>query len=461
MTDLTFATAAELAPLIESRQLSPVELTEQIMDRIRQIDPTIKSYITPTPELAIREARKAEREIMQGFYKGPLHGIPVGIKDNFYTKGIRTTVGSKLFADSIPDKTATSAKKLLDAGGIILGKLNMHELAAGSTGTNPYFGTQKNPWNIDYMPGGSSGGSSAALAAGLATLATGTDTFGSIRLPAAMTGTYGLKVTYGLVSTEGIFPTAPSLDTSGLMARTVPDLALMLQYMAGYDPSDPVSLKVPVPNYMEDLHKGIRELKVGIPTYYMEGLDRDVEILFLRAIETLKSLGTEVIEIAIPELSMSTFSGYAIVAGEAANTRYEWLQTRPEDYSVDIRSFFLAGALADTPPYVRAQQARRKMTEAFDKAFQDVDMMLGPTIPITTPAYVENWVEQNLEVVRRCMPFTVPINLTGVPSLSVPIGLCSAGLPVGMQFIGKHLDEKRLLQVGTEWKKTNPMSIGV
>jgi aspartyl-tRNA(Asn)/glutamyl-tRNA(Gln) amidotransferase subunit A len=461
MTDLTFATATELAPLIQSKQLSPVELTEQIVARIQQIDPVIKSYITPLPELAVNQAREAEREIMQGFYKGPLHGIPIGIKDNFYTEGIRTTVGSKLFSGFVPDTTATSVKKLLNGGGIMLGKLNMHELAAGSTGTNHFFGTQKNPWNINYMPGGSSGGSSAALAAGLATLATGTDTFGSIRLPAAMCGLYGLKVTYGLVSTNGIFPTAPSLDTAGPMARSVSDLSLMLQYMAGYDPKDPVSLKVSLPNYWEDLNKNIKGIKIGIPTYFMEGLDQDVEILFHSAIKTLQNLGAEVKEITIPELSMSTFSGYSIVTGEASNTHYEWLQTYPEAYSSDIRTFFLSGTLINPPKYLRAQQARRKLVKAFDQAFEEVDVMLGPTIPITTPAYSENWLEQNLDVLMRCLPFTVPINLTGVPSLSVPIGLCSSGMPVGMQFIGKHLSEKQLLQLGKEWENTHPLQVNL
>ncbi len=208
MTDLGFFTASDLAPLIKAKQLSPVELTKHILNRIDTIDPTIHSYITPLHELALKQAGKAENEIMYGRYKGPLHGIPIGIKDNFDTKGIRTTAGSKLFVDFIPDKTATTVEKLLAAGGIMLGKLNMHELALGSTGTNQTFGTTRNPWNIEYMPGGSSGGSSAALAAGLATLATGTDTFGSIRLPAAMCGIYGLKPTYGLVSTYGVIPSA-------------------------------------------------------------------------------------------------------------------------------------------------------------------------------------------------------------------------------------------------------------
>lgn len=442
MTDLVFFTASDLAPLIKAKQLSPVELTKHILNRIDTIDPTIHSYITPLHELALKQAGKAENEIMYGRYKGPLHGIPIGIKDNFDTKGIRTTAGSKLFVDFIPDKTATTVEKLLAAGGIMLGKLNMHELALGSTGTNQTFGTTRNPWNIEYMPGGSSGGSSAALAAGLATLATGTDTFGSIRLPAAMCGIYGLKPTYGLVSTYGVIPSAWSLDHAGPMARSVSDLALMLDVMAGFDADDPASLHVPIPNYTEDLNKGMRGVKIGIPKYYLEGLESDVEKLFKNAITTLKGLGAELIEIEIPELSMATFSGYVTVSGEASTFHYEWLQTHVEDYGADNRIFLLSGTLTNTPQYVKAQQARRKMVEAFHNAFKDIDILLGPTIPITTPAFAQNWVDQNLEVIRRCLPFTVPVNLTGLPSLAVPMGFDQKGLPVGMQFIGNHLSEK-------------------
>lgn len=461
MTDLSFLTATELAPLIKSRQLSPVELVKHLFHRIDELDPVLHTYITPLHESALTQARKAERNIMQGHYKGPLYGIPIGIKDNFYTKGIRTTVGSKLFADFIPNKTATAVKKLLGAGAIMLGKLNLHELAAGSTGTNPFFGTTRNPWNIEYMPGGSSGGSSAALAAGLTTIATGTDTFGSIRLPATMCGIYGLKPTYGLVSTHGVFPTARSLDHAGPMARSVTDLALMLQYMAGYDANDPTSLHVPIPNYIESLNEGMKGIKIGIPVYYLEGLDSDIERLFNNAIVILKKLGAEIKEINIPELSMSTFSGYVTVTGEASAFHYKWLQTHPENYSADIRTFFLSGTLTNTPQYIKAQQARRKMVKAFHQAFEEVDMMLGPTIPITTPAFTQNWIKQNLDVIRRCLPFTVPVNLTGVPSLSVPMGIDSKGLPVGMQFIGNHLTEKRLLQVASIWERINPLTIHV
>ncbi|WP_085993098.1 Asp-tRNA(Asn)/Glu-tRNA(Gln) amidotransferase GatCAB subunit A [Oceanobacillus senegalensis] len=456
MPEIGLLTATELSPLIKSRQLSPVELTKHLLNRIDTIDPTIHSYITPLHELALKQAREAETDIMHGHYKGPLHGIPIGIKDNYYTKGIRTTDGSKLFKNFIPNITATAAKKLLRAGGIMLGKLNMHEFALGSTGTNLIFGTTRNPWNIHYMPGGSSGGSSAALAAGLTTLATGSDTFGSIRLPAAMCGIYGLKPTYGLVSTYGMFPSAWSLDSAGPMARSVSDLALMLNVMAGFDANDPSSLHIPIPNYTEDLNKEIKGIKIGIPKHYLKGLETDVEKLFHNAVATIQDLGAEIKEIKIPELSMSTFSGYSVVGGEASAFHYEWLQDYAADYGADNRIFLLSGALSYSPQYVKAQQARRKLVEAFHNAFENVDIMLGPTIPITTPAFSQNWVEQNLEVIRRCLPFTVPVNLTGTPSLSVPMGFCSQGLPVGMQFIGNHLSEKLLLQVGRAWERINP-----
>src|SRR5690625_4876083 len=384
MTDISFFTATELGPLIKSLQLSPVELTKDMLSHINRIDPLLHTYITPLHELALKQAREAENEIKRGEYKGPLHGIPIGIKDNYFTKGIRTTVGSKLFADFIPDKNATAVEKLLEAGTIMLGKQNMHELAADSTVTNFFFGSTRNPWNTQYMPGGSSGGGTASLAAGMATLATGTDSFGSIRLPAAMCGVYGLKPTYGLVSTHGVFPTAWSLDTAGPMARSVSDLALMLHYMAGFDPNDPASLNVSIPNYKESLNKGIKGVKIGIPTFYLEGLDPDVEQLFQQAIATLRSLGAEIKEIVIPELTMSTFAGYATVTGEASTLHHKWLQTNSKDYSADIRTFFLAGALTNTAQYVQAQQTRRKMVEAFHKAFKDVDILLGPTIPIAT-----------------------------------------------------------------------------
>ncbi|MFD1706728.1 amidase [Siminovitchia sediminis] len=458
MTDIAFLTATELAPIIQTKQLSPVELTRHILDRMEIFDPKINSYITKLNELALKQAREAENSIMHGQYRGPLHGIPIGIKDNYETKGIRTTAGSKVFAQYTPNKTATTVKKLLGAGGIMLGKLNMHPLGTGLTGTNPLFGNTRNPWNIHYMPGASSSGSAAALAAGLATLTTGTDTFGSIRVPAAMSGIYGLKPTYGLVSTYGLIPLAWSLDHAGPMARSVSDLALMLHYMAGFDPKDPTSLKIPAQDYTANLKKGITGVNIGIPTYFLKGLDPDIEKLFHRAVSTLRALGAEIKEIEIPELSMSTFSGYVIMPGEASAHTYDMLQTQPQDFPTDTRALLLSGSLTSTPQYLKAQQARRKLVKAFKKIFKNIDIILGPTIPITTPAFNKNWVAQNLEVIKACLPFTAPANLTGTPSLSVPMGLCSKGLPMGMQLIGNHLSEKLLLQAGHAWEQTNPLS---
>ncbi|MBY0095722.1 amidase [Mesobacillus maritimus] len=461
MIDLSFLTAAELAPLIETRQLSPVELTEHTLKRMEKLNPQINAYNTPLPQLALDQARKAEEEIMAGQYKGPLHGIPIGIKDNKKTKGIRTTAGSKLFANYVPTKSATVVNKLLSSGGIMVGKLTMHQLGAGLTGTNPFFGATRNPWNLNYMPGGSSSGSGAALASGLATLSTGTDTFGSIRVPAAMSGVYGLKPTYGLVSSYGVIPAAWSLDTIGPMARSVSDLALMLNCMAGFDPKDPASLKTNVQDYRADLHKNISGIKIGIPTYYLEGLDADVETLFTKAIATLRSLGAEIQELNIPELSMSTFAGFVIVAGEGAAFHSKWLQTSLQDYAPDARAILLSGSLTSAPQYIKAQQVRRKLTNAFQIEFKEVDVLLGPTIPMTTPEIREDWVTQNLDVVRRGLPFTVPANLTGIPSLTVPMGLSSKGLPVGMQFMGQHLSEKQLLQLGNAWQTTNPLGVSL
>src|SRR5699024_2788088 len=221
------------------------------------------------------------------------------------------------------------------------------------------------------------------------------------------------------------------------------------------------SLNVSIPNYKKSLNKGIKGVKIGIPTFYLEGLDPDVEQLFQQAIATLRSLGAEIKEIVIPELTMSTFAGYATVTGEASTLHHKWLQTNSKDYSADIRTFFLAGALTNTAQYVQAQQTRRKMVEAFHKAFKDVDILLGPTIPIATQAFSENWLNQNLDVIGQCLQFTSPVNLTGTPGLSVPMGLDQRGIPVGMQFIGNHLSEKLLLQVGNAWENTAPLSFRI
>lgn len=459
MTDFTYLSVAELAPKIKAGEVSPVELTQQFLDRIEEKDDTIKSYITVTPDKALEQAKKAEEEIKSGYYKGVLHGIPVGIKDTYQTEGTLSTSGSALFDDFIPEEDSTAVAKIKDAGGIILGKLNMHSLGPGSAGINPTYGTSRNPWNTDYICGGSSSGSAASLAAGLATVVTGTDMWGSLRVPAAMTGVYGFKPTQGLVGSTANIPTSESLDQTGPMGRYVSDVAMLLQDIAGYDPQDNKSVDVELPDYTSDLDKGIEGLKIGIPSYYREGLDADVEQLFNESVEKLKDLGAEVTDIEIPELKLATFAGLVTATSEAGANYFNSLQEDLDKHAQDVRAFLMTGSILTGTQYIWAQKARTKLVTAFKEAFKDVDVILGPTIPMTTPKFdEENWVEQAIDVVEKVLPFTVPANLTGLPSFSVPMGLDSNGLPTGMQFFGKNFSEKQLLQVGKAWETTEPLN---
>lgn len=457
MTELAYFTASELAPLIKGKQLSPVEVTEAVLNRMKMIEPKINAYITTLHDLALQQARCAEKEIMNNFYRGPLHGIPIGIKDNFHTRGIRTTIGSKMLCDFLPAINATMIEKILRSGGVMMGKLNCDAFAIGATNINPFYGSPRNPWNLEHVTGGSSGGSAAALAAGLTILATGTDTYGSIRNPASMCGIYGIKPTYGLVSKYGVTPTAWSMDHVGPMARSVPDLALMLNHMAGYDVNDPASIKADVPNYSKQLNKGIEGLRIGIPDIFLRDLEPVVEQAFRQAVRKLEALGAIVVDVDIPALDMTTYAGYIIVMGEAASYHRGMLQANPEGFRTDNRIQLETGMLTTTPQYLESQQIRRVLVKAFKKVFTEVDVLAGPSIPITAPRFETNWVEENLETTKRCMPFTVPANLAAIPSLSVPIGLSSESLPIGMQFMGNHLSEKLLLQLGYAWECTDPL----
>jgi aspartyl-tRNA(Asn)/glutamyl-tRNA(Gln) amidotransferase subunit A len=453
MTELAFLTASELVPLFKAKKVSPVEVLRAIFRRIEKLDSTYHSYITTIPDDALKQAQEAEAAIMRNEDLGPLHGVPVGIKDLYHTKGIRTTSGSGMLRDFIPKMNATTVEKLLKAGSIMTGKLNTHEMAGGVSSINPFYGASRNPWNPNYLTGGSSGGSGAALAAGLATLATGSDTFGSIRVPASMCGVYGIKPTYGLISPHGITPLAASLDHPGPMARSVSDLALMLGVMAGYDEKSPVSLKVKVPDYTQSLNKDIKGLKIGVPGYFLQGLDDEVEKLFMNALNTFTSMGAIVTEVSLPELSMSTFAGYVVLTVESSNYHLDMLRTNPSGFGNDVRILFESGLLLDHTHYIRAQQARRKIADALKKSFGEVDILAAPAIPITVPRFQENWVLQSIELTNRCMPFTAPGNTSGIPSLSAPIGFSSNGLPVGMQLMADHLREDLLFQAGDAWEK--------
>lgn len=459
MTDLTFLTATELAPKIKNKEVSPVDIVEQSLNRIEKLDPSLNSYITVLNDSAKKQAKEAEQEIMNGNYKGPLHGIPIGIKDNFKTKGVKSTAGAKVFKDFIPEETAPTLQTLTDAGAISLGKQNMHEIGSGLTGYNPHFGKTLNPWDTDYIPGGSSNGGSAALAAGLSTLATGTDTFGSIRVPASMSGIYGLKPTKGLLSTAGLIPGAWSLDHPGPMARSVSDVALMLEGMAGYVPTDPTSLDLPTPHYKDELSDDIKGLKIGIPTYYLNNLDSEIKELFNKAVSQLKDLGAEVKEVEIPELKLVKFAGFSTISSESSAFNYDEVVANPDDFGQDSRVVYLTGSLVSGQQYNKAQQARRKIAEGYKRIFEEVDLLLGPTSPVTTPKYQDDWAAQSSELLNKVSPHTSPANLAGIPSLAVPMGRDSNGLPAGMLFFGNHLDEQTVLNAGHAWEQTDPLGM--
>lgn len=459
--ELLFKSAHELADMLKNQEITSVELTQTFLDRIHAIEDDVKAFITVTDDLALDQAKQADEAIQAGNYKGPMHGMPIAIKDTYKTKGVLSTSGSGMLRDYVPEETSTPVQNILDAGGVMLGKLNMHSLGPGSAGFNPWFGHTRNPFNLGHIVGGSSGGSGAALAAGMAPIVTGTDMWGSLRVPASINGVYGFKPTYGLLSSANNIPTSETHDSTGPMARHVDDLAMLTSVMSSYDPKDHNSLKdVERPDYTRNLDKGIKGLKFGVPSYYRQGLDAEVERLFNESIEKLEKLGAEVVDIEIPELEMTQYAGQVTPIAEAGANYFDELKNQPENIAKDVRAFLMAGSVVTGQQYVRAQKVRRKMALAFNEVFQEVDAILGPTIPVQVPAFKEEseMPEQAIDVVQSVLPFTVPANMTGVPALSVPMGLDKDGLPTGMQFFGRPLSEEKLLQIAKAWESTHPIS---
>lgn len=459
--ELLFTPAHELADMLKNQEITSVELTQAFLDRIHEIDDTVKVFITITDDLALDQAKQADKEIQSGNYKGYLHGMPVAIKDTYKTKDVLSTSGSGMLTDYVPEETSTPVKNILNAGGVMLGKLNMHALGPGSAGFNPFFGHTRNAFDIEHIVGGSSSGSGVALSSGMAPIVTGTDMWGSLRVPAAMSGVYGFKPTYGLLSSYNNIPTSETHDSTGPMARHVEDLAMLLTVMSSYDGNDPNSLEnVERPDYTRNLDTGIEGLVIGVPSYFRQGLDAEVEKLFDESVEKLKELGAEVRDIEIPELEVTQFAGQVTPIAEAGSNYFEELQEQPENIAKDVRAFLMAGSVVTGQQYVRAQKARRLQVEAFEKAFGEVDVILGPTIPIQVPAFKkeEDMPEQAIDVVQDVLPFTVPGNMTGLPVISVPMGLDNDGLPTGMQFYGRPLSEETLLQIAKAWEKTDPIS---
>jgi len=464
-TDITALTLTEAAELIRGRKLSPAELTEAYLDRIEKLNPKINAYVTVTAERARADARRATDEIARGGYRGPLHGIPVALKDLFETAGVRTTAGSKFFADYVPAADSTAAKRLRDAGSVLLGKLNTHEFAYGVTTDNPHFGATRNPWDLSRIPGGSSGGSGAAIAAELATTTLGTDTGGSIRIPASLCGAVGLKPTYGRVSKAGVFPLSYIFDHPGPIARTVEDAAIVLEAIAGYDPADAACARVPVESYARELGRGVKGLRVGVPRrYFYDRLDAEVATAIEASLGVLAGLGAEVRDVDLPSAESVIMPLFGVVLAEAQQIHAERLRTRPQDFGRDV-----AAILAQPAPSSLELTAALTQTYSFAAsvrtALEQVDVLVTPTTPVPAVKIGQESVrhggteEPAIFTMIRC---TAPFNATRLPALSLPCGFTHQGLPIGLQIAGRPFDEATVLRAGhayeraTEWHRRRP-----
>lgn len=464
--DICTLTASQLGPLLQKREVSPAELLDSVLARVDRLEPRLNCYVTLLREEARAAARVAEEEISRGAYRGPMHGIPVALKDIFDVAGVKTTASSRILADNVAPADSTVARKLKEAGAIIVGKTNLHEFAFGVTTNNPHYGPTHNPWDTSRVPGGSSGGSGAAVAASLCTAATGTDTGGSIRIPASLCGIVGLKPTFGRVSKAGVTVLSWTLDHTGPMTKSVEDAAIFLSAIAGHDPADPTTVDLPVPDYRDGVGRGPRGLRLGVPReFFYDLLDEEVEAAVSAAIDHFASLGIAVREVSLPRISYTTAAFPPIIHAEAASFHETWLLSRPQDYGRDVRSRLEVGLTVLATHYVNAQRARAVMMADFEAALQEVDALVTPTMPTVAAPIGDETVVLRGEA-RDLRPvynrLTSPINLVGLPALSLPCGFNSQGLPIGLQLVGRAFAEATLITLGhayeatTEWHLRQP-----
>jgi aspartyl-tRNA(Asn)/glutamyl-tRNA(Gln) amidotransferase subunit A len=450
LLDLTLADAARR---VRARELSPVDLVQAALARIRATDDALHAYITVFEEQALQVAKAAEMMASAGHDLGPLHGIPIALKDNIALRGTRTTAGSKVLGDWQPDADATIATRLRQAGAIFIGKTNMHEFAWGGTSANPHYGAVRNPWNRERFPAGSSGGSGVAVAARSCFAAIGTDTGGSIRLPSAINGVTGIRPTYGRVSNHGIIPLAWSMDTAGPMARTVEDCALMFGTMAGHDPKDPTTAARPCADYLAGLGDGVRGLRIGVvPGYFFQHLQPRVHDAVQAALDTFERLGAQRVDVGIENIHGNISAQLTVESAEPSTYHQRWLRERPQDYGDDVRTLLEVGELLLATHYLQAQRYRTLLRNEFIEAFRKVDVFLCPTLPFTatplgaTTVVIENGIEEDM--LSAIMQFTGVASLTGLPAMSVPCGFDDEGMPIGMQLIGRPFDEATLFRMG-------------
>ena len=431
-------TIAAAAQALRSRQVSSVELTQQCLDQIEELNPALNAFITVTGDSALAHAEQLDRELAQGTDRGPLHGIPIAHKDLMWTRGVRTTSGSKIFADFVPDRDAAVVKKLNEAGAVMVGKTGLHELAYGITSDNPHFGTIRNPRNPEHSPGGSSGGSGVAVATRMAFMATGTDTGGSIRVPASFCGVAGLKPTYGLIDRSGVQPLGLSLDHVGPMARTVGDLRLAMDAML-----EPAQRK-PAP-------QSIPEIRVGLPeNFYLETLMPEVKAAVHQAAQRAELAGARVIPVRVPDIEALNTTGLVILLSEAAAVHQSHHQRRG-DFGPDVVALLDQGSLIPAVDYVNAQRQRKLLLDEFHALFRTIDCLFTPATPITAPRIGQTEITLNGEKYDTrilATRFARGINVLGFPALSIPYGNSSDGLPIGLQMIARPFEESLLLVLG-------------
>ena len=477
--DITSLTIHETAALLAKKEVSSVQVTEAYIDRINAVDGRVGAYLTVTPEKAFRAAREADERISRGVDVTPLTGVPVSIKDIFCTRGIKTTCASRILEGFVPPYDATVIRKLKHAGAVILGKVNMDEFAMGSSTENSAFQTTKNPWALDRVPGGSSGGSAASVAAGECAASVGTDTGGSIRQPASCCGVVGLKPTYGRVSRYGMIAFASSLDQAGPITKDVTDAAIMLGAIAGLDPLDSTSISAPVPDYAAALKtgRGVKGLKVGIPKeYFIDGIDSDVSAAVAAALDVLKREGAELIPVNLPHTeyavsvyylvataeassNLARFDGvrYGLRSADAANLIDMYKKSRHAGFGSEVKRRIMLGTYALSAGYYdayykKASQVRSLITRDFDEAFKVCDVIATPTAP--TPAFKLGEKVSDPLTMYLSDIFTISCNLAGIPGISVPCGFTSTGLPIGLQILGRQFDEQTLLQAASAYERS-------
>ncbi|MGE2737514.1 amidase [Mycolicibacterium vaccae] len=438
----------EVAAKIAAKEVSPVEVTRSALQRLEETEPTLTAFVTTTPELALEQAKIAEKEITDGNYRGPLHGIPLGVKDLYDTAGVKTTSSSAQRDTYVPDADSVSVAKLFDAGMILIGKTHTHEFAYGAT--TP---TSGNPWAPDRTPGGSSGGSGAAVGAGVVHVALGSDTGGSIRIPAALCGTVGLKPTYGRASRVGVASLSWSLDHVGPLSRNVIDSALVMTAMSGYDRRDPATVDRPVPDMADGIDAGVAGKKIGIPTdYYTEQIDPEAAAAAATAASILEGLGAELVEVQIPLAEHIIPTEWAIMMPEAAAYHHDHLRHSPEKFTDEVRTLLEVGAAELATDYVNALRLRTLIQGAWRDMFDGIDVLLAPTL--VGPATLRSdpfitWPDGTVEAATAAyVRYSAPANVTGLPSLSVPAAFTSTGLPLAVQILGKPFAEPEILQVG-------------